>query len=60
MRDWRIGFYAYVLLTNFTLGIYLVISRDLVKTELGYDHRFMTSLIAASNIPLFFPFLRAA
>ena len=54
MRDWRIGFYAYMLLTNFTLGIYLVISRDLVKTELGYDYRFMTSLIAASNIPLLF------
>ena len=54
MRDWRIGFYAYMLLTNFTLGIYLVISRDLVKTELGYDYRFMTLLIAASNIPLLF------
>jgi len=60
MRDWRVGFYTYMLLTNFTLGIYLVISRDLVKTELGYDYRFMTSLIAASNIPLLFSIFAGA
>ena len=54
MRSWRVGFYTYMLLTSLTLGIYLVISRDLVKTVLGYDFRFMTSLIAAANLPLLF------
>ncbi len=57
LRGWKAGFYAYMLLTSMVFGAYLVMARDLVKSELGYDFRFMTLLVAAENAPMLFSVL---
>ncbi len=57
MRYWRIGFYTYMLLSSLVFGMYLVLSRDLIKTSLGYDYRFVTSLVAAETLPMLFSVL---
>jgi MFS family permease len=57
LRDWRIGFYVYMLLSSLVFGMYSVLSRDLVKTSLGNDYRFITSLVAAETVPMLFSVL---
>lgn len=57
LKSWKAGFYAYMLLSSMVFGAYLVMARDLVKSELGYDFRFMTWLVAAENAPMLFSVL---
>ncbi|MCD6323928.1 MAG: MFS transporter [Desulfurococcales archaeon] len=57
MERWKVGFYVYMLLSSMVYGIYSVMSRDLVKTYLGFDYRFMTVLISAETIPMLFSVL---
>lgn len=54
LESWRLGFYVYILLANMVYGMYLVTSRDAVKSFMGFDYRFMTLLVAAENIPALF------
>ncbi len=54
MQRWKAGFYVYMFLSSLVNGMYLVMSRDLVQTELGYDYRFMTVLVSAETIPMLF------
>jgi len=51
---WRLGFYAYALLSNMVFGMYIVASRDLVKQVLGNDYGFISFLVAAENMPAIF------
>ncbi len=53
-ESWRLGFYAYALLSNMVFGMYIVASRDLVKQVLGNDYSFISFLIAAENMPAIF------
>ncbi len=54
VEPWRLGFYAYALLSNMVFGMYIVASRDLVKQTLGNDYGFISFLVAAENIPAIF------
>ena len=54
VEPWRLGFYAYALLSNMVFGMYVVGSRDLVKQVLGNDYGFISFLVAAENIPAIF------
>ncbi len=51
---WILGFSFSMLLSNLSYGMYLVLSRDLVKTILGNNYGFMTMLVAAETLPLLF------
>ncbi len=53
-ESWRLGFYAYVLLSNMVFGMYVFASRDLVKQVLGDDYGFISFLVAAENVPAIF------
>ena len=54
VEHWRVGFYAYALLSSMVFGMYVVASRDLVKQVLGNDYGFISFLVAAENIPAIF------
>ena len=49
---WILGFSLSMLLSNLSYGVYLVLSRDLVKTLLGNNYGFITLLVAAETLPL--------
>ena len=51
---WILGFSLSMLLSNLSYGMYLVLSRDLVKTLLGNNYGFITMLVAAETLPLLF------
>ncbi len=57
VRLWHVGFYTYFFLVNISFGMYLTISRDMVKSLLGYEYSFMTLLVASENLPLMFSIL---
>jgi predicted MFS family arabinose efflux permease len=54
---WRLSFYTYFFLVNIGFGMYLTISRDMVREVMGYNYSFMTLVVASENIPLIFSFI---
>ncbi len=49
--DWFTGFNIGNFLLNMVIGMYMMLTRDYVKTALGYDYSFMTLLVASETLP---------
>ncbi|MCD6300721.1 MAG: MFS transporter [Staphylothermus sp.] len=49
--NWLTGFNISNFLLNIVIGMYMLLTRDYVKTVLGYDYTFMTVLIASETLP---------
>lgn len=49
--DWFTGFNIGNFLLNMVIGMYMMLTRDYVKTLLGYNYSFMTLLVASETLP---------
>ncbi len=49
--DWFTGFNIGNFLLNMIIGMYMMLTRDYVKTLLGYNYSFMTLLVAFETLP---------